>query len=514
MFFRNTRGKVLITLLIVLIFLGVVFLLLQKKANFNLCSVSLFKSPAAKPYESTVEKREEVTTITREALSLEEAFIRIAEEVKPAVVNISTVHIIKDNKLFRRFDGDLFGDSPWDEFFRNFFGSPYQPEEGLKLRSLGSGIIIDKKGYILTNNHVVESADEIKVILAENEEYDAKVIGRDSKTDLAVIKIDLDKDLPTVILGDSDNLRVGQWAIAIGNPFGLHRTVTVGVISATGRVELGITTYENFIQTDASINRGNSGGPLLNIRGEVIGVNTAILGGASGIGFAIPINMAKEILNDLITKGKVTRGWLGVIIQPVTPELKNSFGLQNEKGALISDVLKDSPAEKAGLKRGDVIITFDGIPVNDVRELQLKVAKAEINRIIVIDIIRARQPLTVKVEVGEMPRELPLEEREMTEESRLWLGMKVQEVNPELARQLNLSSSEGVIVTQVDLGSPAEQAGIGVKDIILEINGQSIKNLSDYEKAISSLQENANAIVLVQRYGYTTFMVIKPERKK
>ncbi len=522
----KNRGRVIIALLIILILFGLVLLILQRKGNLSLSSqiISPFQlqgetRPKLPAGEEKLKKfkliREEAKpVISPEALSLEECFIRIAEEVKPAVVNISTVHVIKGKRIFRGFEDDLFKDSPFEDFFKDFFESPHQGERDWKQKSLGSGIIIDKSGYILTNNHVIAGASEIKVVLAKNEEYEAKVIGRDPKTDLAIIKIEAKKDLPVVILGDSDNLRVGQWAIAIGNPFGLDRTVTVGVISATGRSELGITTYENFIQTDASINRGNSGGPLLNIHGEVIGVSTAIVGGASGIGFAIPVNMARDILGDLIDKGKVVRGWLGVIIQQITPELKESFGLVSEEGALVSDVLKDSPAEKAGIKRGDVIVAFDGKKVGDVRELQRTAAKAEVNKTIQLDIIRDKKNLSLKVKIGEMPRELAPEEEKSLEEAESWLGIKVQDITPDLARQLNLKDTQGVIITQVEFDSVAELAGLRVRDVILEINGQKIKNISEYEKTVKALDKDKNVTLLIKRGTYSSFLVIKPEGKR
>ncbi|MEA3369581.1 MAG: DegQ family serine endoprotease [Candidatus Ratteibacteria bacterium] len=513
---RNS-GRSLVVLLTVLVLLGLGMLFWQKKGDLNFSSKvsDSLKSAPPRVVERTAGPPPAKRPIGKEALSLEESFIQIAEEVKPAVVNISTVQVIKGRRMFRGSENDFFKGSPFEDFFKDFFEFPRQPERGWKQKSLGSGIIIDKDGYILTNNHVVARAEEIKVVLVKNEEYDAKIIGRDPKTDLAVIKIESNKALPVAALGDSDNLRVGQWAIAIGNPFGLNRTVTVGVISATGRAELGIATYENYIQTDASINRGNSGGPLLNIHGEVIGVNTAIVGGATGIGFAIPVNMAKEILGDLIDKGKVVRGWLGVIIQSITPDLKESFGLETEEGALVSDVLKDSPAEKAGIKRGDVIVTFGGQKVEDVRELQRTAAKAKVNEIIRLEIIRNKKPLSLEVKIGEMPRELPLEEEgKSVDEAELWLGIKVQEITPDLALQFNLSDRQGVIVTHVEFDSPAELAGIKARDIILEINGRGIKNPTDYDEAIKSFKKDAKVTVLIKRGVYTTFLVIKPESKK
>lgn len=329
----------------------------------------------------------------------ENPFVRVAEMVTPAVVNISTVTTGKGRaptEQFRPFGNDPF----FRDFFDRFFeGMPRQRRQ----TSLGSGVIIDKSGLILTNNHVIKDADEITVKFANNKEAKGKIVGTDPKTDLAVIRVSTKEDLPVVALGNSDTLHVGEWAIAIGNPFGLDHTLTVGVISATGRSEVGIAAYENFIQTDASINPGNSGGPLLNIRGEVIGINTAIVASGQGIGFAIPVNMARKVMEDLVKKGKVTRGWLGVGIQSLTPELAKSFGVGADEGILVNQVMPKSPAEAAGLKTGDLILSVDGKPVKDPRELQRIIGDAEIGKSIEFTILRDKARQTVKVQVGEMP---------------------------------------------------------------------------------------------------------------
>jgi serine protease Do/serine protease DegQ len=318
--------------------------------------------------------------------------------VTPAVVNISTVTTGKGrspDELFRPFGNEPF----FRDFFDRFFeGMPRRRQQN----SLGSGLIIDRSGLILTNNHVVKDADEITVRFANKQETKGKVVGVDPKTDLAVIRVAAKADLPVITLGNSDALRVGDWAIAIGNPFGLDHTLTVGVVSATGRSEVGIATYENFIQTDASINPGNSGGPLLNIRGEVIGINTAIVASGQGIGFAIPVNMARKVMDDLVKKGKVTRGWLGVGIQPLTPELAKGFNVGSE-GVLVNQVMPKSPAEAAGLKIGDLILSIDGKPVKDPRHLQQIISDAEIGKSLDVIILRDKARQTVKVQVGEMP---------------------------------------------------------------------------------------------------------------
>jgi len=329
----------------------------------------------------------------------ENPFIRVAELVTPSVVNISTVTTGKGRaptELFRPFGNDPF----FRDFFDRFFeGMPRRRQQA----SLGSGVIIEKSGLILTNNHVVKDADEITVKFANKQEVKGKVVGTDAKTDLAVIRVSAKEDLPVATLGNSDTLQVGEWAIAIGNPFGLDHTLTVGVISATGRSEVGIAAYENFIQTDASINPGNSGGPLLNVRGEVIGINTAIVASGQGIGFAIPVNMARKVMEDLVKRGKVTRGWLGIGIQPLTPELAKSFGVRADEGILVNQIMPKSPAEAAGLKVGDLILSLDGKPIKDARQMQRLVAEAEIGKTIEVVVLRDKTKQALKVQVAEMP---------------------------------------------------------------------------------------------------------------
>jgi Do/DeqQ family serine protease len=339
------------------------------------------------------------STLREGGAAPENPFVRVAEMVTPAVVNISTVTTGKGRSPSELFHP--FGNEP---FFRDFFDRFF---EGMprhrRQTSLGSGVIIDRSGLILTNNHVIKDADEITVKFANKQEAKGKVVGTDPKSDLAVIRVSTKEDLPVVALGDSERLHVGEWAIAIGNPFGLDHTLTVGVISATGRSEVGIAAYENFIQTDASINPGNSGGPLLNIRGEVIGINTAIVASAQGIGFAIPVNMARKVMDDLVKKGRVTRGWLGIGIQPLTPELAKGFGVSADEGILVNQVMPKSPAEAAGLKAGDLILSVDRKPVKDPRELQRIIAEAEIGKRIELIILREKAKREVTVQVGEMP---------------------------------------------------------------------------------------------------------------
>lgn len=335
-----------------------------------------------------------------EVIGFPQSFVELVEKVTPAVVNISTITTVRiPGNPFRHFFGPP-EESPFGDFFRRFFGDI--PDREVKRQSLGSGFIIDKEGYIITNNHVVEKAEEIKVKLSEGKEYQARVVGRDPKTDLALIKISSPfKDLPTLPLGDSDKVKVGEWVLAIGNPFGLEHTVTQGIISATGRV-IGAGPYDNFLQTDAAINPGNSGGPLINMKGEVIGINTAIIATGQGIGFAIPSNMAREIVSQLREKGKVVRGWIGVSIQTLTPELAQAFGLKEAKGALVAEVTAGSPADIAGLKNGDVIVLFDGHEIKDTKDLPRIVSETPVGKTVEVKVIREGKERIFKITVAEM----------------------------------------------------------------------------------------------------------------
>jgi serine protease Do len=441
-------------------------------------------------------------------------FAALSEAISPSVVNISTTQEVK-----RR--GSPFGpggpgmgeDDPFQEFFspfERFFGPP-RGGRPFRARSLGSGFIVDSKGFILTNNHVVENADEILVKLSSGKEFKAKVAGRDPKTDIALIEIKGDaKDLPEVKLGDSNSLRVGEWVVAIGNPFGLENTVTVGIVSAMGR-HINQGPYDNFIQTDAAINPGNSGGPLLNTKGEVVGINTAIFsrgGGNIGIGFAIPIDLAKEIVPQLREKGRVTRGWLGVMIQKVTPEIAESLGLDEARGALVADVVKDGPAEGAGLKQGDVIVEFDGTPLNDSAELPLLVARTPIGKSVPLVIIRDKKRETVTVTIAEMKEE---EEVAAGPGSAEDLGLAVQTLTPELAENLGLERGlKGVVVTQVDPSGPGGDAGIRRGDVILEVNRTPVKDVQSYQKALRAAGKGKSLLFLVRRGDNTIFLAVKP----
>jgi Do/DeqQ family serine protease len=425
-----------------------------------------------------------------ELISTQKAFIEVSEKVTPAVVNISAARITSAREF-----GPLFED---------FFGDQSRPHPPLQRReqSLGSGFILSEDGYILTNEHVVKAAAEIKVKLSDQRTYEARVVGSDPRTDVAVIKIEAQEKLPTVVLGDSDTLKVGQWALAIGNPFGLDRTLTVGVISATGRANVGIEDYEDFIQTDASINPGNSGGPLLNIYGEVMGINTAIVASGQGIGFAIPINLARLIADQLIEKGEVSRGWLGVSIQPLTPELAESFGLDKVAGALVNQVFAGSPAEKAGVQRGDVLLTYDGKPVRGVRELQLLVASSPAGSKAELVVLRQGKRLTLPVTIAAQPSPpIAAAAPERRQEQGQGLGLSVAPT----------AEGKGVQVEAVDRASAAAAAGVRPGDIILAINQQEVNDPAAFLQAVDSARKKKNVVLLVRR-GETVLYLAFPLR--
>ncbi|HEU4346015.1 MAG TPA: DegQ family serine endoprotease [Candidatus Binatia bacterium] len=434
-------------------------------------------------------------------------FVVLAKKMKPLVVNISTTQVSEGRGGQREFGNPFGEDDPFSDFWRRFFGGP-MPRGPQRQRSLGSGFIIDGDGSILTNNHVVENAQKIVVKLADEQEYDAKVIGRDAKTDIAVIKINAKTALPAASFGDSDRLQVGEWVMAIGNPFGLDSTVTSGIVSGTGR-HIGQGAYDNFIQTDASINPGNSGGPLINMRGEVIGINTAIFsrtGGNIGIGFAIPINLVKELLPQLRGKGKVTRGYLGVLIQKVTPEIAESLGMDRPRGALVANVSKDGPAEKAGVKVGDVIIEFDGKEVKDSGELPILVARTAVDKKARLKVLRDKKELTLNVAVGELKDE----EVVASVPEKGELGLTVQKVTPQIAETLGLEKTDGVVVTAVEPGSASDEAGIRRGDVILQIDQKSIRSVDEFKKALAATKKGKGVLFLVRRGENTLFLALKP----
>ncbi|QEM66832.1 DegQ family serine endoprotease [Geobacter sp. FeAm09] len=430
-----------------------------------------------------------VKDVPADILSTQKAFSTVAKKVTPSVVNISTISKKKVQPFFQM--------SP---FFDDFFGDGAQPQYR-RDKSLGSGFIISKDGYIVTNDHVVRDAESVQVKLSNDKVYDAKVVGGDQKTDIAVIKINA-TDLPTAVLGDSDKLEVGQWAIAIGNPFGLDRTMTVGVISATGRSNVGIETYENFIQTDASINPGNSGGPLLNIYGEVIGINTAIVAAGQGIGFAIPANMAKPIFSQLIQKGNVSRGWMGVTIQPVTEELAKSFGLKQTRGALINDIMKGSPAEKAGIRQGDVIVAFGGTDVKDPSHLQRLVAESGIGKPVKVTVFRDGKALEVT---------MTLTSSDMAAKQRRGTGGESQGRGDLLGLAVDDSEEgDGAVVVDVARGGAAAEAGMRRGDVIISVNRTRVTGSADYQRAIRQVRPGSTLTILVRRGDANIYFALRP----
>ena len=447
------------------------------------------------------------TGITAFSAPVPGSFSQLIKKAKPSVVNISTVKIIKEQGRVPVPFGESFGQhDPFGDFFDRFFGDQLPRE--YRQKSLGSGFIIDKEGHILTNNHVVEKTDEIMVKIADDEkEYKAKIIGRDPKTDLALIKIDTDRPLNPLVLGDSDRLEVGDWVIAIGNPFALGNTVTAGIVSAKYR-HIGAGSYDNIIQTDASINPGNSGGPLLNTNGEVVGINTAIFsksGGSIGIGFAIPVNMAKDLLPQL-KAGKVIRGWLGVMIQEITPELKEKLGLSDMHGALVADVTTGSPADKAGIKRGDVIVMFDGKEIKEMNELPYIVASTPVNKRVFVELVRKGKRKKFQVKIGKLKEE---ESEEDSGESRADLGMSVEQLTPDLARNLGLSETSGLVIMQIHPYSPAAEAGLRQGDIILEMDQAAIKDIDAFYKKISRYKKGDIILFLIKRGNTTLYLTLK-----
>ncbi len=427
---------------------------------------------------------------------LSDALSSVAEKVKPAVVNISTSRTVKTPRL-------PFFDDP---FFRRFFGDPYYQKR--KVTNLGSGVIATSDGYILTNNHVIEGAEDILVKLLDGKEYKGKVVGTDSRTDIAIIKID-EKNLPTISWGDSDKLKVGELVLAVGNPYGLSQTITMGVISALGRSGIGITDYEDFIQTDAAINPGNSGGALVNIRGELIGINTAIFstsGGYQGIGFAIPSNMVKNVMDNIINQGRVVRGWLGVNIQPLTPQLAKQFGLKDESGVLLVDVIEGSPADKGGLKRGDVVVEYDKKKIENPFQFRNLVAATKPGKTVEIKVIRDGKTMTLKTTIEELPT--GLQALSPSDLDNALKGVHVQELTEDLLKRFGITRKiQGVVINNIEEDSPS--FGILMRgDIIMEINRRPVTNVKEYLDIASKIERNQDILLLIVRDGSSRYLTI------
>ena len=434
------------------------------------------------------------------------SFNRLAVMVSPAVVNIRTVKNIKGGgPVFRQFQRDPWGkEGPFKEFFERFFGDEMQRE--FKQPSLGSGFIIDETGFVVTNNHVIEDADQIKVKLKDEREFDAKIVGRDPNTDIALLKIEANKNFATAKLGDSDALKVGQWVVAIGSPFGLEQTVTAGIVSAKGRV-IGSGPYDDFIQTDASINPGNSGGPLLNMQGEVVGINTAIVASGQGIGFAIPINLAKDIIVALKNEGEVTRGWLGVAIQDLSTEMAEYYNIEGKKGVFVADVFEGDPADQAGIQPKDIILEVNGERITTSRQLTSLIAKIPVNDSARIKILRNGREKTVKVKIAKRPEER-LVARGRPPEQTEEFGIRVSDLTPEITQRFNIDETAGVIVTHVENGSKGDGADVRVGDIIKEINRKPLKNAAEYKSLIDQIGSGESVQLFIRRKN-AGFIVVK-----
>jgi len=438
-----------------------------------------------------------------------ESFTELAEKYSPAVVNIRSEkngkHRTDVNPHFK--GGPFEKNDPFRDFFEKFFGS--RPNQGFKQRSLGSGFIIDHDGYIVTNNHVVEGADKIKVILKDDREFDAEVKGRDPNTDLALIKIKSDGNLPSIQFGNSDNVKVGEWVMAIGNPFGLEHTVTVGIISAKGRV-IGSGPYDDFIQTDASINPGNSGGPLIDMDGKVVGINTAIIAGGQGIGFAIPVNMAKGIIEQLQSKGEVTRGWLGIGIQDLSKELKDYYGVKGNAGVLVTKVFPGDPAEKAGMRDKDIILEVNGKKVDSSRELSRTIAEAPVGQKTQLLVLRGGTEKEFAIELGKRPDKMMVAQSPEVEKKNP-LGIAVSNLTPEIIQQFRLQTEKGVMVVGVEPDSKGEEAGVMPGDLIKEINHREVEDVDQYLKEIGNFKEGETISLYILRSnrGYLAITLTK-----
>jgi len=436
-----------------------------------------------------------------------ENFTALAEMVSPAVVNIRTVKTVQGGgPVFRHFWRGPGGENDqFREFFEKFFGEDQQRD--FKQRSLGSGFFIDDDGYLVTNNHVVEGADEIIVILRNEDEYPAKVVGRDPNTDLALLKITSGNNFPVARLGNSEAIKVGEWVVAIGSPFGLEHTVTAGIVSAKGRV-IGSGPYDDFIQTDASINPGNSGGPLLNLAGEVVGINTAIIASGQGIGFAIPINLARNVIEQLKESGEVTRGWLGVGIQPLSKEMGEYYGITDGKGVMVSQVFPGDPADNAGIQPKDIILEVNGVKIEDSRDLTRLIAGLSVGSTAKVKVLRGKKTKTFRVKIAKRDEKRIASRGTGPQEQEHELGIRVSELTPELRRRFNLDNEQGVIVVGVEQGSAAAKAGLQSGDLIKEVNHQVVDTVADFDAAIEKA-EKGDAIQLFIRRMNMGFLVIK-----
>jgi len=460
----------------------------------------LWSADAAKPIATLSPQKQEAVAAIQQ---FSEGFEAVAEMVVPTVVTVSSEKLVEPAQ-------NPFQNDP---FFQHFFGNQMPEQRPFKQRGLGSGVIVDPEGYILTNNHVVRGADELTVLLSDGRRLPAKVVGTDARTDLAVLKVDA-KGLPAMTFGNSDDVKIGEWVLAVGSPFSenLQHTVTAGIVSAVGRSGMNLNEYEDFIQTDAAINPGNSGGALVNLDGELIGINSAIAsraGGSNGIGFSIPSNMAMEVMNDLIENGHVTRGWLGVGIQDVNPDLAEAMGLDTNNGVLITSVLEDGPAAKAGFKQGDVIVEFNGKEVKDASELRLAVARVAPGTRTDVVIMRDGHRKTLDVVLAEREEDNAEQVENTAHEDDL--GMTVEALTPDMAQRLNLQNTNGLVVTAVAPASPAEEAGIQVGDVVRQVNRQDVTTPRAYKEAIQDTPKGKPVLFLMERGGNTFFVALRGE---
>jgi serine protease Do len=437
-----------------------------------------------------------------------ESFHGLSQMVGPSVVNIRTVKTLQGGgPVSRQFKQNPWGKNhPFNELFERFFGGEEFQHE-FKQRSLGSGFIISDDGFVVTNNHVIEDADEITVKLAGGDEFEARIVGRDPNTDLALIRIESEDRFPAIPMGNSDGLKVGEWVVAIGSPFGLEQTVTAGIVSAKGRV-IGSGPYDDFIQTDASINPGNSGGPLINMNGEVVGINTAIIAAGQGIGFAVPINMARNIIEQLREHGEVTRGWLGVAIQELDEEMAEYYGVEKGEGVFVAKVFDGDPADAAGIRAGDIIVSVDGKKVSTTRELTGLIAGIPVGKKAAVNVLREGKKKQFVVEIAKREEEKIASGRPESNQSTDDLGIRVADVNAEMANRFGATEGEGVIVVGVENGSKGQEAGIRRGDIIREINHESIRSSREYHDAIAGIDAGETVSMFVRRMN-AGFLVVK-----
>ena len=429
------------------------------------------------------------------------SYAPVVKNVLPSVVNISSSKVVKvDHQTSQQME----------PFFRQFFGDgegPFEAPRDRREKSLGSGVIVSPEGYVLTNNHVVDGATEVKVTLSDKREYVAKIVGTDPKTDVAVLKIDA-QNLKPVTLGDSSKVEVGDTALAIGNPFGVGQTVTRGIISATGRGNLGIEDYEDFLQTDAPINPGNSGGALINDRGELVGINTAILThsqGSEGIGFAVPVNLARQVMDQILKNGKVERAFMGILPQDMTPEMAKAFGQKDARGVVVGDVTANSPAAESGVRRGDILLEVDGKPVATANELRMTISMMQPGTDVRLKVLRDGSEHQISVKLGEMPTETAMVKPDGSDSTKALDGVEVSNLSPEMADKLGLpAASKGVVVTDVDPSSKVADSGLRKGDVIQEVNHESVKNVSEFQSALK--KGGSDPLLLVNREGRTFFI--------